>query len=99
MRPTRYSPKRQTYGRIDGRKGVKLRAARLAREPLCRDCKAKGIYTASVVPDHITPLALGGTDTEDNIRCLCGPCHDRRTAEQFKRRIIPEIGLDGWPIG
>jgi 5-methylcytosine-specific restriction protein A len=84
--------------RIRGRRGVELRKARLAREPLCRDCKAKGIYRASVVPDHITPLAQGGTEDESNIRCLCGPCHDRRTAEQFNRKHKPEIGLDGWPI-
>lgn len=97
MQP-RFSSKRNNHGRIQGRAGVKLRTQRLQREPLCRDCKAKGNYTASTVPDHIVPLALGGTDTEDNIRCLCGPCHDRRTAEQFKRIIKPEIGLDGWPI-
>lgn len=84
--------------RIRGRRGVALRRARLAREPLCRDCKAKGIYKQSTVPDHITPLALGGTEDESNIRCLCGPCHDRRTAEQFKRKIKPEFGVDGWPI-
>lgn len=84
--------------RIRGRRGVALRKARLDRERLCRDCKAKGIYTEATVPDHITPLALGGTDTDDNIRCLCGPCHDRRTAEQFKRKIKVEFGADGWPI-
>ena len=90
--------KRNTYGRIQGRRGVELRKKRLAQEPLCRDCKAKGIYRASVVPDHITPLALGGLDIDDNIRCLCGPCHDRRTAEQFQRKVKPEFGIDGWPV-
>jgi 5-methylcytosine-specific restriction protein A len=90
--------KRNNHGRIQGRRGAALRLARLAREPLCRDCKAKGIYTRSTVPDHITPLALGGTEDDSNIRCLCGPCHDRRTAEQFKRIIKPEFGVDGWPI-
>jgi 5-methylcytosine-specific restriction protein A len=90
--------KRNNHGRIQGRAGVELRKRRLAREPLCRDCKAKGNYTASTVPDHIIPLALGGEDIDTNIRCLCGPCHDRRTAEQFKRKITVEIGVDGWPI-
>lgn len=87
---------RRNYGRIQGRAGVSLRQRRLATEPLCRDCKAKGNYTLSTVPDHIIPLALGGTDTDDNIRCLCGPCHDRRTAEQFGYRQKPTYGLDGW---
>jgi 5-methylcytosine-specific restriction protein A len=95
----RSSSKRPSYGRIDGRRGVALRKARLAREPLCRDCKTKGIYTESTVPDHITPLALGGQDIDANIRCLCGPCHDRRTAEQFGHKAKPTTGVDGWPTG
>ena len=67
-------------------------------EPLCRDCKDKGRTTASTVPDHITPLALGGTDDDDNIRCLCADCHDARTREQFGRKARLTIGVDGWPL-
>lgn len=85
--------------RLRGRRGVEQRKLRLAQEPLCRDCKEQGRITASQVPDHIKPLALGGTDTDDNIRCLCKPCHLKRTAEQFGHRVKQEIGLDGWPIG
>lgn len=92
------SPKRDNHGRIQGRKGMALRKARLAREPLCRDCLTNGKVTASYTPDHITPLALGGTDTDDNIRCLCQPCHEKRTAEQFGRRAKQRYGADGWPI-
>jgi 5-methylcytosine-specific restriction protein A len=58
----------------------------------------QGRVTAAVTPDHIRPLALGGTDTNDNIRCLCQPCHTKRTAEQFDRKIKQEIGPDGWPL-
>lgn len=85
--------------RTRGRAGVELRQRRLRKEPLCRDCAAKGRVTAATVPDHIRPLAQGGSDTDDNIRCLCGDCHAARTAEQFgHRRTIP-IGPDGWPTG
>jgi 5-methylcytosine-specific restriction protein A len=83
--------------RIRGRKGQELRRRRLQAEPRCRDCRAKGIDRASVTPDHIRPLALGGTDTDDNIRCLCEPCHEKRTAEQFGQKVKQEIGEDGWP--
>ena len=83
--------------RIRGRAGVKLRKQRLRNEPLCRDCKDQGRVTLAVTPDHIKPLALGGTDTDDNIRCLCHPCHEKRTAEQFGHRIKQTIGEDGWP--
>lgn len=89
---------RERHGRIEGRRGVELRKRRLAAEPLCRDCKARGRVRASTVPDHIKPLAQGGTDTDDNIRCLCSECHDKRTAEQFGTRARVMIGVDGWPI-
>ncbi len=87
------------HGRIDGRRGVELRKARLAQEPLCRDCLEHDRVTPATVPDHIIPLAKGGTDTDDNIRCLCDDCHTVRTAEQFNHKRKQEIGLDGWPIG
>jgi 5-methylcytosine-specific restriction protein A len=53
--------------------------------------------TPSTVPDHIVPLAKGGSDADDNIRCLCADCHRDVTAEQFGYRKKPRIGLDGWP--
>lgn len=83
--------------RLRGRRGVEQRKRRLAAEPLCRDCDAKGIVTAATVPDHIIPLAQGGPDTDDNIRCLCGPCHAVRTREQFGQRQVHSVGIDGRP--
>lgn len=84
--------------RIRGRLGIAMRKRRLQAEPLCRDCKAKGMIRAAITPDHIKPLALGGEDTDDNIRCLCGPCHQKRTSEQFGFRKKQQISLDGWPL-
>ena len=87
------------HKRVKGRRGVALRRARLGAEPICRLCKAKGRVTLSTAPDHIRPLALGGTDTDDNIRCLCADCHDLVTREQFGLKAAKkQIGLDGWPI-
>lgn len=89
----------QQTPRLRGRRAVAQRHRRLYAEPLCRDCKAKGRITAATVPDHIVPLTKGGPDTDDNIRCLCEPCHTIRTAEQFGHRARIEIGKDGWPTG
>ena len=83
--------------RLRGRKAVAQRRRRLASEPLCRDCKAMGITTAAITPDHIQPLALGGLDMDSNVRSLCGPCHAKRTAEQFGHKPKQTIGADGWP--
>jgi hypothetical protein len=71
---------RNNHGRIQGRAGVKLRGRRLAQEPLCRHCAERGIVKEAVTPDHITPLSSGGTDTDDNIQCLCHECHLIKTA-------------------
>ena len=84
--------------RLRGRAAVEQRRRRLQAEPLCRDCKARGKVTASTVPDHIVPLAHGGSDDDSNIRCLCQPCHEARTAEQFGYRRRIAIGFDGWPV-
>jgi 5-methylcytosine-specific restriction protein A len=85
--------------RIRGRKGMALRRARLQAEPLCRRCKENDRITAATVPDHIKPLALGGTDTDDNIRCLCDDCHDIVTRQEFGLKPArPLIGLDGWHV-
>lgn len=32
--------------------------------------------------DHITPLSQGGTHSLGNLRCLCRPCHDRKSAQE-----------------
>lgn len=69
--------------RLRGRAGKAQRLRRLRAEPLCRICKANGFVRASVVPDHIIPLAKGGTDDDGNVQCICQPCHDAKTREDF----------------
>lgn len=84
--------------RIRGRRGQALRQRRLWNEPRCRICLAEGRITASAVPDHIIPLAKGGEDVDENIRCLCAACHDRVTRQEFGHRQRVTIGADGWPV-
>lgn len=83
--------------RIRGRRGQELRKRRLQAEPLCRHCLAKGIITASTVPDHIVPIKDGGQDADDNIQCLCAACHEAKTAKDMGYRKKLRISLDGWP--
>jgi hypothetical protein len=66
--------------RLRGRRGVEQRRRRLAREPICRECSKAGRVTPSAEVDHITPLSLGGPDTDDNVQCLCVPCHAIKSA-------------------
>ncbi|EZP73794.1 Restriction endonuclease [Sphingomonas paucimobilis] len=94
-----HEPDQQRTERLRGRAGMAQRRRRLQAEPLCRDCKKRGIIAAATVPDHITPLAIGGTDTDDNIKCLCDPCHKRKTAEQFgqRRAALGACDVNGMP--
>ena len=85
--------------RLRGRRAVAQRLRRLRSEPLCRDCASAGIVREATVPDHIVPLAHGGSDEDRNIRCLCSEHHALRTAEQFGLRRKVRIGPEGWPIG
>ena len=78
--------------RIRGRRGVALRLARLEAEPLCRMCMAEGTVRASTVPDHIIPLAKGGEDVDENIRCLCADHHDQVTRDEFGQAERVTIG-------
>lgn len=68
--------------RVRGRKGVELRRRRLAREPLCRWCREKGLVVRATTPDHILALSQGGADEDDNIQCLCDNCHAIKTARE-----------------
>ena len=85
--------------RLRGRRAVAQRLRRLRAEPLCRDCAARGRVELATVPDHIVPLARGGSDDDGNIRCLCAGCHRIRTAGQFGHRSTVGTGADGWPDG
>ena len=84
--------------RLRGRAGQQARQRRLSLHPLCAECLARGIVTATTEIDHITALKDGGTDTDDNVQGLCGPCHAAKTARDMGYRQRVEIGLDGWPV-
>jgi len=83
--------------RLRGRAAVEQRKRRLAKEPLCRHCLALGKITQAVVADHILALTNGGTDDDDNIQCLCHPCHERKTRKDLGQRERNQIDRSGRP--
>lgn len=76
---------------------------------LCQPCKAEGRVTAFHAVDHIVSKAKAGQmgwtqkqiDDPLNLQCICGPCHDEKSARETGRTYRPkvQIGLDGWPVG
>ncbi|OYY40450.1 HNH endonuclease signature motif containing protein [Reyranella sp.] len=59
------------------REWKRLRAATLARDPVCI---TRGCGQPSSHADHVVPRSKGGADSLDNLRGMCGPCHNRRSA-------------------
>lgn len=58
----------------------------LRREPWCRRCKARGIWTIATLVDHIIPLPEGPRLLLENLQPLCDPCHKVKTAEDAAKK-------------
>lgn len=69
-----------TGTRLRGRPGERQRKRRRDQHPLCAECLKQGIITPTDEIDHIVPLAMGGTDTDDNVQGLCFQHHAEKTA-------------------
>ena len=88
MKPAKRKPWRHTERkgttteRGYGCQHQKARKRLLAREPLCRICKANGRTTVATIADHIKNLASGGSQSEDNLQPLCDACHREKTLRE-----------------
>lgn len=61
----------------------------------CRYCGA----TAQDVPlriDHVTPVALGGTDTPDNLVTACEPCNSGKSSATVDAAVVAEVSDDAF---
>jgi 5-methylcytosine-specific restriction endonuclease McrA len=67
-----------------GRHHQKLRAIELAENPLCLDCREKGIITAATEIDHVDGDSFNNEPS--NRRPLCKPCHSKKTARENRGR-------------
>lgn len=73
--------------RTRGRKWVDRRARWLEAHPLCCQCEQQRLVTAADEVDHITPLWMGGADSEANYQSLCVEHHKAKTAQEAKHRV------------
>ena len=66
--------------RVDGKDMIALRRAVFTRDGWkCCDCGVGVEWTGWNAGHlaHIQSRGAGGSDTEENTRCLCGICHQR----------------------
>lgn len=77
-----YKERNRFYQRVQWKRA---RAAQLAREPLCRECRKLSKLVAAEVVDHINPISTGidPYDT-DNLQSLCKSCHNRKTINESR---------------
>lgn len=74
----RKNPNRKFYQSSAWRE---LRAKFIQANPLCAECKKRGIITEARVVDHIVPINMGGAAlSEDNLQSLCDRCHNIKSA-------------------
>ena len=65
----------------------RVRAAFLARNPLCCDCLERGDRVPATEVDHVIPLSEGGRPYAfDNLAARCKSCHSRKTAREVNAR-------------
>jgi 5-methylcytosine-specific restriction protein A len=71
----------RVVGRVyDLREWRRVRLEQLAREPFCRECRARGSYVPAQHVDHIVSIESGGAWFDaDNLQSLCAPCHSVKT--------------------
>ena len=82
LKPPKYLRRGSASQRGYGVVWRRLRLMQLAREPLCRDCRRRGLLTPGEHVDHIVPKRDGGEDLFDNLQTLCETCHARKTVLQ-----------------
>ena len=55
----------------------------LQKNPLCVQCKAKGVINGAEVIDHILPIRQGGDMyNEMNLQSMCKVCHDKKSRSE-----------------
>lgn len=65
--------------RMRGGNAIRRNRMMKMRNPLCVICEAMGLTVEADEFDHITPLANGGPEHEDNIQGLCERHHKMKT--------------------
>lgn len=57
----------------------------------CRYCNASN---APLTVDHVTPVALGGTDTPDNLVAACRDCNAGKASTSPDSRMVADVSAD-----
>jgi 5-methylcytosine-specific restriction protein A len=87
--------KQQANGRtlaLNGKAWRTLRALVLSQQPLCEDCRERGIVKQAREVDHADNNPAN--NERSNLVGLCSPCHSRRTRRWMNGSEGKVIGCD-----
>jgi 5-methylcytosine-specific restriction endonuclease McrA len=87
--------RRQASGRLS--KGI-VEELLIRQRGLCACCKRD--LGSDYHIDHIMPIALGGTNTDDNVQLLLAECNMRKGAkhpDEWRKTLAPRP-VSGWPM-
>ena len=92
-----YANSKTAAQRLSGR-ALKMRNDRikLRDQYTCKGC-GRICRPDELQVDHITMLAAGGTESDDNLQSLCEQCHEVKSLRERGARPRQAVGLDGWP--
>lgn len=81
-----YQRNKQSQSFYTSKEWLTVKKRHLKMEPLCRECKKKGVLVRATVVDHIKPIKQGGAPLSDNnLQSLCWSCHSRKSAKEGSR--------------
>ena len=92
-RCAKHKPKAWDHGKTAAQRGYGSRWRKLRKVVLVRDdylCCVCGRSGATEV-DHITPKALGGSDSVDNLQAICSHCHRIKSKNESSGSIYKPI--------
>lgn len=72
----------------------RMRRARMRKDRYrCQRCSEHFPYGQRLTVHHIKPLVEGGTNFQQNLMSLCGPCHDLIEGRGLTRELIKLSGV------
>lgn len=71
--------------KLRGSKLQRVRRSTWQRAPQCAAC-GRVMTLREVELDHVTPVALGGSDVAANLQVLCHECHAAKSAAEGAAR-------------
>ena len=90
--------RKRAYKRIAARDGAACASCGVVEKRAWRKGGCSGSYRAgdyhqivhlctNLELEHLLPLSAGGSNDDDNLRLMCGPCHKAKTVREQSDRL------------